>query len=64
MTDKPKQFYDIEFRIVSHRRIEASSPEEAAAKFEAWNVTAEEMIADGYDDIEVYDPVLGWRTEP
>lgn len=59
MTDKPKpQVYIIRFAIKGHMKVEASSPEEAQAKFDDPKVSAEDLIADGYDDIEVEPPEL------
>ena len=59
MTDKPKpQVYIIRFAIKGHMKLQASSLEEAQATFDGWNISAEEMIADGYDDIEVDEPEL------
>lgn len=59
MTDKPKpQVYIIRFVILGHAKVEATSAQEAQAKYDALNLSAEEMIADGYDNVEVDEPEL------
>lgn len=52
-------YYEIGWRIVGRTTIAAASPEEAQAKFD--QLSAERMIAEGYDDIEVDEPE---RKEP
>ena len=51
--EKPKR-YRIEWRIVGTFTLNASSAEEAKLLFD--KLSAEELLSDGYDDIEVYEP--------
>ena len=53
--EKPKR-YRIEWRICGHHDVIATSPEEAALSFYKSDYSAEEMLKNGYDDIEVDDP--------
>lgn len=54
MTD-PRYLYTIDFAIKGHVDIVAANAEEAQQKFDRY--TAEELIKDGYDDIEVDEPL-------
>ena len=46
--------WKVAFAIEGHAEVIAASKEEAERKFS--DLTAEALIADGYDDIAVYDP--------
>ena len=52
--EKPKR-YRIEWRICGHTDVIATSPEEARLKFDKDDLSTEEMLSAGYDDIEVFD---------
>ena len=53
--EKPKR-YRIEWKIIGWTDVIATSPEEAALKFDRDDLSAVEMVRAGYDDIEVHYP--------
>ena len=55
--EKPKlKRYRITWRICGWTDVFATSEEEAALKFEREDLSAEDMIRDGYENIEIDDP--------